>query len=122
MFSQPMSYDITGRNRVKVSSETLARAAERWAGCCLRWEVRDSHGFGCEAQEFSLGCAKLETSVKRLSWDVESERKMGEFPVGGMSGRDAEMRVIGVQTPKSRRWKTLLRNESRDKKTIMSGR
>lgn len=51
--------------------ETLARAAERWAGCCLRGEDRDSHGFGCEAQEFSLGCAKLEMSVKRLSWDVE---------------------------------------------------
>ena len=53
--------------------KTLARAPERWGGCYLRWEDCDSHGFGCEVQEFSFGRAKLETSVKHLSWDVECE-------------------------------------------------
>ena len=40
--------------------KTLARVTERWGGCYLRWEDRDSHGFGCEVQEFSFGRAKLE--------------------------------------------------------------
>lgn len=39
---------------------------------------------------------------------------MGEFPVGGMSGRDAEMRVIGVQTPKSRRWEDTAKEPSQE--------
>lgn len=40
---------------------------------------------------------------------------MDEFPVGGMSGRDAEMRVIGVQTtPKSRRWEDTAKELSQE--------
>lgn len=44
---------------------------------------------------------------------------MGEFPVGGMSGRDAEMRVIGVQiTPKSRRWEDTAKELSHTRKQL----
>lgn len=49
--SQPMSYDITGRNRVKVSSGGFCEQL-REMGWMLsqRWEVRDSHGFGCDSE------------------------------------------------------------------------
>lgn len=81
----------------------------------MRREDCDPRGFGCEVREFNFGCAKLETSVKHLSWDVECEggRVNSELEVG--QAGHAEMKVIGVQTTsKSRRWEDTAKELSQD--------